>query len=316
VMAVVVERTPAALGVLRLTLEAADGGPLPEWEAGAHLDVVLRSDLVRQYSLCGDPADRSRWEVAVLREASGRGGSAYVHDRLAVGDAVRVRGPRNHFRLEQSPGYLFIAGGIGVTPLLPMLGVASARGATWRLVYGGRSIESMAFVREVTTSFPGKVDLVPEDEMGLIDLDALLGVPSPGTLVYCCGPESLLAAVTQRMSTWPAGSLHVERFSAAATHAASQQSLDSRSNFEVELARSGKVLAVGPRQSVLEAVESAGVAVLSSCREGTCGTCETVVIEGLPDHRDSLLSAAERAANDCMMICISRSFSPRLVLEL
>ena len=316
----IVDRREVAAGVVRLALEAADGRPLPVWEPGAHVDVVLTPDLVRQYSLCGDRQQSERWEVAVLREPTGRGGSAYLHDQLTLGDQVRVRGPRNHFQLRPGPDYLFIAGGIGITPLIPMLAAASAAGASWRLVYGGRTRSSMAFADQLTADHPSRVDLVPEDEYGRLDLAGLLDTPTEQTQVYCCGPGPLLDAVIERMARWPPGSLHIERFTvepAPALGAADEagQAVAGIA-FEVELALSGRILTVDPGDSVLEAVEKAGVPALFSCREGTCGTCETVVLDGVPDHRDHLLTDAERAANDCMMICVSRAHSARLVLEL
>ena len=299
----------AAEGVVTLTLREA-GAPLPPWTPGAHCDLLLPEAPARQYSLCGDPADHHVWRVGVLREPESRGGSAYVHDRLQVGDVVRVRGPRNNFPLVPATRYLFLAGGIGITPLLPMIAQADAAGADWRLVYGGRRRASMAFLDELAR-YRGRVQVRPQDETGLLDLDALLATPTDGTRIYCCGPEPLLAAVEQRCAAWPAGSLHVERF--APKPVAEPVRTDA---FEVVLAQSELTLTVPPDRSVLDVVEEAGVGVLSSCSEGTCGTCETAVLDGLPDHRDSVLDASERAADDCMMICVSRSLTPRLVLDL
>jgi ferredoxin-NADP reductase len=298
-------------GVVQLTLRDPAGADLPAWEPGAHVDLVLSGDLTRQYSLCGDPAERSVLQVAVLREPAGRGGSAHVHDVLAEGDTVRVRGPRNHFALVQAPRYLFLAGGIGITPILPMIAAAEAAGADWRLVYGGRTLASMAFRDRLQERYPDRVEVRPQDETGLLDLAALLGEPAADTAVYCCGPEPLLAAVEERCAAWPAGSLHLERF-------APKAGADDgpREAFEVELAQTGTTLTVPADRSILEVVEDAGVGILSSCREGTCGTCETGVLEGVPDHRDSVLTPDEQAANDAMMICVSRSCSARLVLDL
>lgn len=301
-----VRKETVADGVALLTLRRPDGGPAPSWEPGAHIDVVVAPGLTRQYSLCGDPADRSELRIAVLREAAGRGGSRAVHDDLGEGDVVTVEGPRNNFPLVPASRYLFVAGGIGITPLLPMIAAVQARGADWRLAYGGRTRGSMAFHAGLRASYGDRVTLFPQDETGLLDLDALLGGPPPGTEVYCCGPEPLLAAVEARC---PAGSLHVERFTPVAA-------TGPRAAFEVELAVSGRTLAVPPDRSILQTVEEAGIPVLSSCREGTCGTCETTVLGGVPEHRDALLTEDERAACDTMMICVSRSRSPRLVLEL
>jgi ferredoxin-NADP reductase len=308
----VADRHVAADGVVALTLRLPDGGELPAWTPGAHVDLVLSDDLTRQYSLCGDPAERTAWQVAVLQEPDGRGGSAFVHDKLSAGTTVRVRGPRNHFPLEPAARYLFIAGGIGITPIVPMLGAATAAGADWRLVYGGRTGASMAFVEQLrATHGEERVVLRPQDEHGLLDLDSLLGEPADGTLVYCCGPGPLLDAVEQRCASWPSGSLHTERFTPK-----EQGEPVLSGTFEVELAQSGTTLTVPPDRSILEVLEDAGIQVLSSCQEGTCGTCETVVLAGTVDHRDSLLTDEEMAANDTMFICVSRAACPRLVLDL
>jgi len=300
---VVESKEKLADGVVRLTLRAPDGGLLPPWEPGAHIDLVLPG-FVRQYSLCGDPSDTSAYVVAVLREPDGRGGSAYVHDSLSTGDRVPVEGPRNHFALVEAERYLFIAGGIGITPILPMLARVARSGRDWQLVYGGRTSSSMAFTAELA-SHGDRVTFRPQDEHGLLDLPALLAAAGPGTAVYCCGPEPLLAAVE---ALGPAD-LHVERFTPVAD-------LGERTAFEVELAASGRVLPVPADRSILEVVEEAGVTVLSSCREGTCGTCETGVLGGEPDHRDSVLTADERLENEVMMLCVSRACSARLVLDL
>ncbi|MEU6824553.1 PDR/VanB family oxidoreductase [Streptomyces atriruber] len=300
-----------AQGVLSVELVHPDGKPLPAWEPGAHLDVLVGGQ-VRQYSLCGDPRDTASYRIGVLNEPSSRGGSRYVHTQLRPGQRVTVSEPRNHFALEDAPGYVFVAGGIGVTPVLAMAREAARRGTPWRLVYGGRTRDSMAFTDELA-ALGGALTLVPQDEQGHIDLaDALgdggRGLPE-GTLVYCCGPEPLLAAVE---AACPAERLRVERFAAPVV----ERSGDDAA-FEVECRRSGVTLSVGPDTSVLAAAEAAGLAVDSSCRDGICGSCETRVLDGTPDHRDFLLSEAEHAANASMMICVSRCASGRrLVLDL
>jgi ferredoxin-NADP reductase len=309
--AVVESRYEAAEDVVVLTLRESGGHPLPRWEPGAHIDLLLPAPGgtgARQYSLCGDPADQYEWRLGVLREPDGSTGSAHVHDALHPGTQVRVRGPRNHFPLLPSPRYLFIAGGIGITPILTMVAAAESAGAEWELVYGGRRRASMAFLDELTDA---RVTIRPQDETGLLDLDGLLGTPRPDTLVYCCGPEPLLAAVEELCASWPAGSLRIERF---APKPLAEPALAG--SFEVELAQSGLTLTIPPDRSILDVAEEAGVSVLSSCSEGTCGTCETAVVEGEPDHRDSVLTDEEQEANDCMMICVSRSRCPRLVLDL
>ncbi|MFE7890046.1 PDR/VanB family oxidoreductase [Streptomyces sp. NPDC057412] len=303
----VVERAEfAADGVLVLLLRHPQGGALPAWEPGAHVDLLLGPGLERQYSLCGDPADRTRWRIAVLREPAGRGGSAHVHERLGTGEKVRVRGPRNHFRLEPARAYRFVAGGIGITPILPMLAAAEAAGAEWSLLYGGRTRRSMAFTAELA-AYGGRVTLAPEDACGLLDLGPVLDGLPEGTLVYCCGPGPLLDAVEERC---PPGALRVERFQPK------EQPARADGEFDVELACSGLTVTVRPGVSVLDAVRAAGVEVLYSCTEGTCGTCETDVLDGTPDHRDSVLTAEEQASGETMMICVSRCRGRRLLLDL
>ena len=309
------DKRQVADGVVTLALRRLDDTPLPPWEPGAHVDLLLDDPALdgaptRQYSLCGDPADHHAWRVGVLREPESRGTSSHVHERLRPGDVVRVRGPRNNFPLVDSPRYLFIAGGIGITPVLPMIRAAEAAGADWRLVYGGRQRASMAFLEELA-QYGDRVTVCPQDETGLLDLDGLLGTPQAGTRVYCCGPEPLLAAVEQRCAAWPAGALHVERFAARRLTEPVRSAA-----FEVVLEQSELTLTVPPDRSILSVVEEAGIGVLSSCTEGTCGTCETAVLAGSPDHRDSVLSDEEREANDCMMICVSRARGDRLVLDL
>ena len=299
-----------AEGVVTLTLREVDGQPLPQWEAGAHVDLILDGAATRQYSLCGDPGTPHLWRLGILRDAAGSGGSMYVHDQLRVGDVAHVRGPRNNFPLVDSPRYLFIAGGIGITPMLPMIRAAYAAGADWKLIYGGRRRASMAFLDELSV-YGDNVVIWPQDEFGLLDLDSLLSQPWPQTKVYCCGPEPLLAAVEHHCAAWPKRTLQVERFVARPL---TEPVL--REAFDVYLARSDITVTVPPESSILSAIEDAGVAVLSSCAEGTCGTCETPVLEGVPDHRDSVLDEDERKAGHCMMICVSRACTSRLVLDL
>lgn len=310
----VTERTEASDGVVALTLSHPDGGELPPWKAGAHIDVHVPGGdgevRVRQYSLCSDPEDRTSYRVGVLREQDGRGGSAAVHDTLTAGSRVTVSWPRNNFRLLPSPRYLFIAGGIGVTPVLPMVREAERAGAEWELVYGGRTQASMAF-RDELAVHGGSVTVVPQDELGLIDLPGLLGEVREGTLVYACGPEPLLRAVEENTAHWPKNSLRLERF---APKPVVRTVPDTP--FEVEFAGSGTVVEVGADETILEAAEKAGLPVVSSCKTGTCGTCETPIVSGRADHRDSILTPSEQEADRTMLICVSRAAAgcPRLVL--
>ncbi|MGW1000338.1 PDR/VanB family oxidoreductase [Streptomyces sp. NPDC002520] len=293
-------------GVLSVELTHPEGKPLPAWTPGAHIDVEV-GGRIRQYSLCGDPQVTGTYRIGVLNEPASRGGSRHVHTQLRPGQTVTVSEPRNHFALEDAPGYVFVAGGIGITPLLAMAREAARRGAGWRMVYGGRSRASMAFTDELA-ALGGEVTVVPQDEHGHIDLDAALADLPEGTLVYCCGPEPLLAAVERKC---PADRLRVERFAAPVV----ERTGDDEA-FEVECRTSGRTLTVGPDTSILKAVEDAGISVDSSCRDGICGSCETRVLAGTPDHRDFLLSEAEHTANATMMICVSRCASGRLVLDL
>ncbi len=309
---VVTDRTDLADDVVGLVLETPSGESLPEWTPGAHIDLVMGDGLVRQYSLCSSPADRHRFKVAVLLEPGGRGGSAHVHRNVIRGSRIQVVGPRNHFPLQPAERYQFIAGGIGITPIIPMIEQAQAHGADWRLLYGGRRRSSMAFTDELAR-YGDRVSYWPQDEFGVLDLQGVLAEPRTDTLVYCCGPEGLLSAVEQACDHWPASALHVERFSARpGALAPSEGALDS---FQVVCRKSGLSVDVGPGKAILDALREKGISMLSSCMEGICGTCETPVLEGTPDHRDSVLSAEEKAANDCIMICVSRSRTPRLVLD-
>jgi ferredoxin-NADP reductase len=297
-------------GVLTLELAAPSGGRLRDWAPGSHIDLVLPNGLTRQYSLCGDRWDPFTYRVGVLLEPGSRGGSSYVHDHLQVGDLVGVGGPRNNFPLVPSEHYLFVAGGIGITPILPMVRQADMLGADWRLLYGGRRRGSMAFLGELER-FGDRVVVRPEEEYGLLDLAGFLGAPQPGVRIYSCGPGPLLAAMERSCAGWPPYSLRTERFVADDAGAPARTA-----PFEVELARSGATVTVTPDKTVLDALNEIGVEVLSSCRRGVCGTCETTVLAGRPDHRDALLDDEEREVNDCMYICVSRSHDERLVLDL
>jgi ferredoxin-NADP reductase len=311
---VVQRRIASAEGVAVLDLAHPNGEELPRWEPGAHIDLMLSDGLTRQYSLCGDPGDPSVWRVGVLRDPNSRGGSRYVHDNLSEGATVRVRGPRNHFPLVDAPHYRFIAGGIGITPIFAMLEEVQRAGSDWTLLYGGRTKASMAFADELAERYPERVTIWPQDERGFLDLAALLKDVADDTLVYCCGPEGLLSAVESQCSHWPAGALHIERFAAKApTAEEAGQALDQ---FEVVCQRTGATFEVTSDQSILEVLEEADVPTMASCYEGVCGTCEARVLEGTPDHRDSVLSQAEKDAGEVMLICVSRSRTERLVLDL
>lgn len=307
----VLSKHQEAEGVVSVVLGHRDGRRLPDWEPGAHIDIVMPDGTMRQYSLSGDRFDPLRYRISVLREPASRGGSLQVHEAVQVGDAVGIGGPRNNFRMVPADRYLFIAGGIGITPLLPMIDQAERIGADWTLLYGGRSRATMAFLDALAAYDGGKVVIHPEDEHGLMPLAEHIGTPDVGRVVYACGPSPLLAAVEALCADWPEGALRTERFVAdTLIHS------DSDRPFDVVLDRSGQTVRVDPGVSILAAVRAAGVTALTSCEQGLCGTCETAVVTGRPDHRDSLLDDAERAANESMYICVSRSLDPTLVLDL
>jgi ferredoxin-NADP reductase len=313
--AVVTDRRDEADGVVSLRLSSPDGAALPAWEPGAHLDVMLPSGLIRQYSLCSDPTDLASYRIAILREQVSRGGSDEVHDKVTVGTQLSLRGPRNHFPLVEAADYLLIAGGVGITPILPMVKHIAGRGVPWRLVYGGRRRSSMAFVDELARLPGGHLELVPEDEAGYPDIAAALAARAPGTVVYCCGPEGLLRTVEEHCARLGISDcLHLERF--GANSALPPPTATGTDSFEVHLAKSDITVVVPPDRSLLSVVRDVVADVPSSCEEGNCGTCETEVLEGVPDHRDQVLTDEEREAGDTMMICVGRSKTPRLVLNL
>ncbi|MES2171899.1 MAG: PDR/VanB family oxidoreductase [Actinomycetota bacterium] len=309
---VVAAVVPEADGVVSLVFRTQDGSDLPEWGPGSHVDLHLPGVITRQYSLNSSPYDRSTWRISVLLEPESRGGSVAVHNEVHEGDVVEVHGPRNHFMFVESADYFFIAGGIGITPILPMIEEAERAGANWRLMYGGRTRSSMAFLDELA-AYGDRVLVRPQDEFGHLDLASWLTTPVEGTMVYACGPGPLLTAVVDLCEAWPPGSLHFERFTAVPFVLPEGE---SEKSFEVVCEESGITVTVGADQGILQALEGAGLSLPFSCREGTCGTCETGVIEGIPDHRDSYLSEEERSYNDTMMICVGRSLTPRLVLDL
>lgn len=302
-----------AEGVVRLRLEEPNGRRVPDWTPGSHIELVLptaeHGALSRHYSLCGDRWDANAYEVAVLREPKSKGGSAYIHEELEVGQMLTVGTPRNNFNLTQAKRLEFIAGGIGITPIMAMIAAAEKLGVDWRLHYGGRSRDSMGFLPELE-QYGEKVVVWPQDEKGLLDL-GYLAEPVQDGRVYCCGPEPLLNAVKGAAAAWPDWAVRFERFVPATLPEPVRTE-----PFELELKVSQKTITVGTEQTVLAALSDAGVPVLSSCNEGVCGTCEVAVLCGTPEHRDSLLNDSERAKNDRMFVCVSRAISDRLVLDL
>lgn len=298
-------------GVVSVTLRDPHGAELAPWEPGAHLDITLPSGLVRQYSLCGDRTVTTEYTVAVLKEASGRGGSKEIHETGLVGRILTVRGPRNHFKLVDTDSYLLIAGGIGITPILSMARELDREGLEWRLLYGGRSLASMAFLQEID-GLSGKVDVVPQDSAGMLAIDAALD-ESPDSEIFVCGPSGLLEAV-ETSAAARGRRVHLERFSAASK--AERDVPTTGSAFEVELRQRGVTLTVPSDRSILEVIRDVVPDTPSSCEEGFCGSCETRVLAGIPEHHDSILDEDERAANDTMFICVGRCLSEKLVLDI
>ncbi|QBS44829.1 PDR/VanB family oxidoreductase [Nocardia sp. CS682] len=287
--------------VVTLTLVGRHGQILPSWRPGSHLDVFLPSGRQRQYSLCGDPRDRRRYRIAVRRIADGGGGGSLEMHARQPGDALRIRGPRNAFTyIENAPSYLFLAAGIGITPILPMARAAGARG---QLVYLGRSRASMPLQSEL----PPHTDIRPDDEYGAPDIPAILARAEAGAAVYVCGPPPVLDAAQQHLFRLnPTASLHTERFSALPV-------TDGR-EFDLTLARTGVDVRVGSRETALQALLRVKPNALYSCRQGFCGTCKTRVLSGDVDHRDRSLTDTERF--DHMLTCVSRSTGGPLVLDL
>lgn len=306
-------------GVMSMILENPNGEELPPWQPGAHIDVVLDSGAVRQYSLCGDPGKRHEYRVAILKEVRGRGGSKEIHEKLRIGEKLEFRGPKNHFVMAPAEEYMLIAGGIGITPILSMARQATLEGKSWSLIYGGRSRASMAFLEEIDALKGGSVTVVPQDEKGVPDLRSALSSCAENVEIYCCGPEGLLRAVTDIATEVSCHErLHFERFTASAEARPREDEAaggEELSEFEVELKQSDCVLKVPSDRSILDVVLDVNPGALFSCEEGFCGSCETKVLAGVPEHRDSILTPKDREKNESMMICVGRSRTPRLVLD-
>jgi ferredoxin-NADP reductase len=294
-----------AEGVLSLELVDPAGTPLPPWEPGAHIEVMLPSGLRRRYSLYGDPADRHRYRIAVLRIDAGRG-SGEVHTLLRPGQILQISAPRNNFRLRDAPAYVFVAGGIGITPLLPMARRVREQ-RPWHLMYLGRSRESMPLLPAVYGLDLQQVTVRSSDRDGPADVAGLIAAAPPGAAVYCCGPESLLADVGRLVAARQDLTLHVERFAAAP--------VTSGRACELELRRTGTVIRVPHDRTLLEAVRTVRPDVPAHCEQGVCGSCRATVLDGLPDHRDTLLSDDERS-HGAMLLCVSRARTRRLTLDL
>ena len=312
----VAARQEEALDICSLDLVPAEGGALPAFSAGAHVDVHLPGGLVRQYSLCNAPGETHRYRIAVLRDAASRGGSATVHDQLQAGTVLEIGAPRNLFALEASaPHHLLLAGGIGITPLLAMAERLAAQGSAFTLHHATRSRERTPFVAQLTTSsYADRVYHHFDDgpAMQKLDIAATLRAAPAGSHLYVCGPTGFMEAVLAegRAQGWDESRLHREYFAAAPTGAAGD------GGFELEIASTGRVIPVAKDQTALAALLAAGLDIPMSCEQGVCGTCLTGVKSGTPDHRDQYLTPEERAANNQFLPCCSRASGPRLVLDL
>jgi tetrachlorobenzoquinone reductase len=314
IQVLIAERTPEAKDVVRLVLRRPNGEALPAFTAGAHIDLFLPNGLTRQYSLINDCAAFDRYEIAVSKAAASRGGSACVHTTLGIGDMLEIGEPRNNFVLQ--PGhdtFHFIAGGIGITPILSMIRYCESRSWPWRLLYLARSREFAAFHDELEVFGPDRVRFHFDDEAGrLFDFADQSFIVESGVPIYCCGPAPVMKAVGDFSSRHPDNPAYFEWF----TPPAGVETNEVASGFAVKLHRSGKLLQVPESKSILEVLEEHGYELPCSCREGMCRTCETTVIAGVPDHRDYVLSTVEREAGRSMMICVSRAKSATLVLDI
>lgn len=305
----------AAQDVIVLEFVDPAGRDLPAWEPGSHLEIVLPSGLTRHYSLCGPAQGHGAYQVAVLRVADGRGGSAELHDTGLVGRELIVRGPRNRFRLvDDASAYVLIAGGIGVTPLVSMARALAATGRPFDFVYGARSTSAFAFAEELRELAGPRLDLVAEQTQGRPDVGHIVAEAPDAAAIFCCGPEGMIRAAEAAVEAEHGRvTLHVERFVASGEVQAAQV---GDSSFELVLRRSGKSITVPADRTALDMVHELIPDHPYSCREGECGSCEVAVLEGEVEHRDEVLSEDEREANSAMMLCVSRARSARLVIDL
>ena len=310
--------TPEAEGIQSYEFVSPEGAALPAFTAGAHVDVQVPGGALRSYSLCNDPEETHRYVIAVQRQAQGRGGSRALHDEVREGDVLTVHPPRCDFPLMYARGYVLVAGGIGITPLLSMVHALRRQGQPWHLHYCTRSPERTAFRALLgTPELAAHVTLHHDggEPARALDLKALLATRSPGTRLYCCGPAPLMRAVREAstLHDWPREKVHFEAFGAEGTSAVGTA---ADSEFQVVVRSTGATLAVPPGNTVLNVLRDSGLRVPSSCEAGTCGACLTRVLEGSPEHRDTYLPEARRTACREMLVCVSRARSRTLVLDL
>jgi ferredoxin-NADP reductase len=314
----VTQMTWEADGVVSVRLGRIESNdPLPAWEPGAHIDVYVPDGTTRQYSLCGDPGDLSSWQFAVLREPEGRGGSAFIHEQLRVGDRLLVTRPKQSFALEDASFHALVAGGVGITPMMAMAEELARTGRPFHLTYGGRTRRSMAFCQRLE-ALGDRLTVVAEDTDGRADLEAVVRDLPEGGLVYVCGPVGLLRAVEAAAEAVHGADQDIVRFelfSRAGVEPQESAALDA-DNYELVLTESGHTLRLSPEANILEVVLALGLDVENDCRDGICGSCITPIRSGTADHRDLVLTKREKAAMDKMLICVSRPTCSRLELEL
>jgi ferredoxin-NADP reductase len=288
----------------------ADGATLPAYEPGAHLDLHLPNGLVRQYSLLVPERDPEKYLIGVKRDPASRGGSRCVHEELHVGKTLKISAPRNNFPLVENAEHLvLLAGGIGITPIWCMVQRLQALDRSWELHYCCRSRADMAFVKELEACPQARLHFDDENDGNVLGLPAIVNAAARTSHLYCCGPQPMMTAFEQATANWPREQIHVEYFTP-------KQQPAKTGGFVVELARSGQEFFIPPGQSILQVLYDAGIDVDYSCELGICGACETRVISGIPEHRDSVLSEEDQASNTKVMICCAGSKTDRLVLDL
>lgn len=303
-----------AQGINAYTLEPVGGGLLPRFEPGAHIDVALKPGLSRSYSLVNDPAVRSHYEIAVHHAIDSRGGSRHIHQEWKVGETIEISEPKNNFPMvEDAVHTVLVAGGIGVTPMLPMIARLEKLGRSWELHYVAATPERAAYVDRLATmtSDPGKIHVIFDGMPGAarLDLAAVCAAAPTDAHLYCCGPSGMLDAFVATNAGRPEGHAHIEYFSA-------ETEVATEGGYTLELVRSGKSVQVEEGETMLDALLAAGFDIGFACSEGVCGTCQVSVIDGIPDHRDHFLTEAEKAANKAVMVCCSGAKSARLVLDI
>lgn len=316
----IIEKNQLSEDVVSLVLEPVNTPHFPAWSPGTHAELELTiakvdgelETVYRHYSLCGDYENNQQWRIAILQEKEGRGGSIYIHQHLKVGDEIMLSEPKNHFEFKPRKKCIFIAGGIGITPILPMIRKANEMNIDWKLIYTARDRSRLVFVDELLSCGQDQVILNGDKEDGFIDLDSILAEADIETSVYSCGPQRLLDALDEKFkNTKNLWDLKIERFSAEV-----DENINVGKGFNVVIHSTGEKIFIASGKSILDTLKEKGFKVTSSCKNGICGSCETVVISGIPDHRDSVLSAEEREENETMMICVSRACSEELVLDI